>query len=220
MRGLDPGDIGDTTSSTVASQIFDCLYQYHYLKRPYELIPSLAEDMPQISDDGLTYTIKIKKGIRFADDACFADGKGRELKADDFIYAWKRIANIKYLSKNWWIFDGKIVGLNEFREYTKTCATAADVDYGRAVEGLQTPDDHTIVIKLKKPWPQITYLLAHLPTAPIAKEAVDKYGKDIVSHPVGTGAFVLKIWRRGSYIELEKNPGFRDEYYPSEGRTG
>jgi ABC-type transport system substrate-binding protein len=220
VRGLDPGDIGDTTSSTVASQIFDCLYQYHYLKRPYELIPSLAENMPQVSDDGLTYTVKIKKGIRFANDACFADGKGRELKADDFIYAWKRIANIKYLSKNWWIFDGKIVGLNEFREYTKTCATSADVDYNRTVEGLQTPDDYTIIIKLRKPWPQIIYILAHLPTAPVAKEAVDKYGKEIVSHPVGTGAFVLKIWRRGSYIELEKNPGFRDEYYPAEGGAG
>lgn len=218
VRGLDPGDIGDTTSSTVASQIFDCLYQYHYLKRPYELTPSLAEAMPQISDDGRTYTIKIKKGVRFADDACFADGKGRELRAGDFVYAWKRIANIKYRSKNWWIFDGKIVGLNEFREYTKTCASAAEVDYRRTVEGLQTPDDQTIVITLKKPWPQITYLLAHLPTAPIAQEAADTYGKDIISHPVGTGAFVLKIWRRGSYIEMAKNPTYREEHYPAEGQ--
>ena len=63
VRGLDPGDIGDTTSSLVASQIFDCLYQYHYLKRPYELIPQLAAQMPTISENGLTYTIKIKKGI-------------------------------------------------------------------------------------------------------------------------------------------------------------
>ncbi|MBL7106500.1 MAG: hypothetical protein ISS77_02680 [Phycisphaerae bacterium] len=220
VRGLDPGDIGDTTSSVVASQIFECLYQYHYLKRPYELIPQLAAQMPIASEDGLTYTIKIKKGICFSDDPCFKDGKGRQLVAGDIVYAWKRIANIKYLSKNWWIFDSRIVGLDEFREYTKTCKKAIDVDYSYPVGGLQTPDDFTLVIKLKKPWPQIVYLLAHLPTAPIAKEAVDYYSKDIINHPVGTGPYKLKIWNRGSYIELVKNPDFHDEFYPSQAASG
>ncbi len=220
VRGLDPSDIGDTTSSLVASQIFECLYQYHYLKRPYELVPALAEGMPRISEDELTYTMKIKKGIYFADDECFENGVGRELKADDFIFAWKRIANIRYRSKNWWIFDNKIVGLDEFREYTKSCKRAADVDYSRKVEGLRSPDDHTLVIRVKRPWPQLTYLLAHLPTAPIAKEAVDYYGKDIINHPVGTGPFKLKLWHRGSYIELIKNPKFKGEVYPFEGQMG
>ena len=220
VRALDPGDIGDTTSSSVARQIFECLYQYHYLKRPYELIPQLAEDMPQVSEGRLTYTIKIREGIYFADDPCFEGGKGRELKAGDFVFAWKRIADIKYLSKNWWIFDNKVVGLDEFREYTKSCKPAGAVDYSREVEGLQTPDDYTLVIKLKKPWPQITYLLAYLATAPVAKEAVDYYGKDIINHPVGTGPFKLKVWHRGSYIELVKNPNFRGEFYPSEGEEG
>jgi len=219
IRALDPGDIGDTTSSLVASQIFECLYQYHYLKRPYEIISQLADGMPDVSDDGLTYTIRIKKGVYFTDDPCFKNGKGRELKADDFVFAWKRIANIKYVSKNWWIFDNKIVGLDEFRKYTKSCKKAADVDYSREVEGLRADDDYTLVIKLKRPWPQIVYLLAHLPTAPIAKEAVEYYGKDIINHPVGTGPFKLKIWNRGSYVELVKNPNFRDEFYPSEGEA-
>lgn len=217
VRGLDAGDIGDTTSSAVASQIFECLYQYHYLKRPYELIPQLADGLPEVSSDGLTYTIKIKKAIFFADDHCFTDGRGRELKAADFVFAWKRISDIKYRSKNWWIFDNKVVGLDEFREYTKTCKSAADVDYSREVEGLQTPDDYTLVIKLKKPWPQITYLLAHLPTAPMPKEAVDYYGRDIINHPVGTGPFILSKWHRGSFIELLKNRRFRGEFYPEHG---
>lgn len=217
VRGLDPGDIGDETSNIIASQMIECLYQYHYLKRPYQLIPCLAESMPSISDDGLTYTIKIKKGVRFCDDKCFKDGKGRELKAGDFVYAWKRIADIKYISNNWWIFDGKIIGLDEFRQYSKTCKTSTDVDYNMPVGGLQTPDDWTLVIKLKKPWPQIIDMLAHTPTAPMAKEAVEYYGKDIINHPVGTGPYMLKLWHKGSYIEMVKNPNFRDEYYPSEG---
>lgn len=220
IRGLDPGDIGDVYSAMVAAQCFECLYQYHYLKRPYQLVPQLAESMPEVSEDGLTYTIKIRRRVYFADDDCFAGGKGRELKASDFVFAWKRIADIKYFSKNWWIFDSRIVGLDEFREYTKTCKRREDVDYSRPVEGLQTPDDYTLVIKLKKPWPQIVYLLAHQPTAPIAKEAADYYGKDIISHPVGTGPFKLKVWHRGSYIKMVRNSNFRGEFYPTEGEKG
>ena len=174
--------------------------------------------MPEISDDGLTCKIKIKKGVYFQNDKCFKEGRGRELKAEDFVFAWKRIADIKYFSKNWWIFDSRIVALNEFREYTKTCKKSSDVDYSYKVDGLQTPDDYTLIIKLKKPWPQLIYLLAHLPTAPIAREAVDLYGKDIISHPIGTGPFILKLWHRGSYVVMVKNPNFREEFYPSQGQ--
>jgi ABC-type transport system substrate-binding protein len=220
VRGMDPGDIGDVTSSAVASQIYECLYQYHFLKRPYTLIPCLAESMPQVSKDGLTYTIKIRKDVYFSDDPCFAGGKGRQLVADDFVFAWKRIANIKYLSKNWWVFDGKVVGLDEFRDYTKKLKADQPVDYRRDVEGLKTLDPFTLQIKLKKPWPQIVFLLAHLPTAPMAKEAVDFYRDKIINVMVGTGPFRLKSWNRGKRIELEKNPKFRKELYPSEGEAG
>jgi ABC-type oligopeptide transport system substrate-binding subunit len=116
---LDPGNIRDIYSATVVSQTCETLYQYHFLKRPYELVPLLAEEMPVVSDDKLTYTVRIKKGVYFQNDKCFPGGRGRELRADDFVYAIKRIANIKYLSQNWSLFDDKIVGLDEFREYTK-----------------------------------------------------------------------------------------------------
>ena len=221
ITGLDPADMRDVYSLIVSSQIFESLYQYHYLKRPYELEPLLAEERPQISDDKLTYTIKIKREVYFQDDACFEGGEGRELKAEDFIYSIKRVANIKNLSQNWSLFDGRIVGLDEFREYTKGCKSRADVDYSREVEGLQAPDDYTLVIRLKRPWPQlIGTALADRVTAPVAKEAVDYYGTDIISHPVGTGPFKLKQWRRGSYIELVRNENFRGEAYPSEGQIG
>jgi len=220
IRGLDPGDIGDVTSSLVASQCFETLYQYHYLKRPYELIPCLAEDMPQVSDNGLTYTIHLRKGVYFTDDPCFPNGSGRELKVQDFIYAWKRIANIKYLSKNWWIFDGHIVGLDKFRDYTKSLKGNEAVDYDRPVEGLKALDDYTLQIGLTKPWPQATYLLAHLPTAPMAKEAVDHYGDQIMNIAVATGPYKLESWTRGSKLVLVRNPKFREELYPCEGEPG
>ena len=217
VRGLDPGDIGDVTSSSVASQMFETLYQYHFLKRPYELIPMLAESMPQIRDDGLTYTIKIRQDVYFFDDQCFGGGVGRQLTVHDFIYAWKRIANIKYLSKNWWIFDGRIVGLDDFREYTKSVERKEDVDYDRPVEGLEALDKFTLQIKLTKPWPQILFLLAHLPTAPMAREAVDHYGDQLRNVAIGTGPYMLKSWRRGSKIIMVRNPKFRKVTYPIEG---
>jgi oligopeptide transport system substrate-binding protein len=221
VRGLDPGDIRDVYSATIATQICETLYEYHFLKRPYVIVPLLAAALPQVSEDKLTYTITIKKGVLFQDDACFPGGKGRELKAVDFVYSIKRMANIKYLSQNWSLFDDKIIGLDEFREYTKSCPSEESVDYNREAKGLRATDDYTLVIKLKRPWPQMveTALADHC-TAPMAKEAVDYYKKDIVGHPVGTGPYRLKEWQRGSFIELVKNPTYRPEYYPTEGEPG
>lgn len=222
VRGMDPMDIGDTTSSSMASNIYDTLYQYHYLKRPYEIIPSLAAAMPEVSEDGLVVTIKIRDDVVFQDDECFeaSEGKGRKLVAGDLVYSWKRVADIKNISKNWWIFDGRIKGFDEFREYTKGVEKKEDVDYSRPVEGLKVLDDHTLQITLVKPWPQLAYYLAHLPTAAVAREAVAYYGEEIINHPVGTGPYRLAEWRRGSKIVLERNPTFREEFYPSEGGPG
>ncbi|MEN8127352.1 MAG: ABC transporter substrate-binding protein [Planctomycetota bacterium] len=216
IQTLDPADVTDAPTSGVCSEFHECLYAYHYLKRPYTLIPNLAAEMPTVSEDGKLYRIPVRRDVYFHDDPVFPQGKGRGLTAHDFVYAWKRIANTKVRCKNWWIFNGKIVGLDAFREYTKTCKKG-EVDYSRRVEGLYAEDDYTIIIKLHHPWPQLVFWLAHLPTAPMAKEAVDIYGLDIVRHPVGTGAYVLKRWRRGVYIEAVRNPNYRRVLYPSEG---
>lgn len=218
IRGLDPHDIGDTTSSAVAGQIFETLYNYRYLKRPYELMPLLAEKMPLINDDGREYIIKIKEGVFFSDDPAFPHGRGRELTAEDFIYAWKRMADLNNRSTNYSaIFQGYVMGLDEFRDYT---ATAEDVDYDRPVEGLKALDRYTIRIRLKKPHNFLLYWLAHLPTAPVAREVVEKYGKDVVNHPVGTGPFRLVGNFRSTRFALARNENFREMFYPFEGEPG
>jgi len=220
IQTLDSGNLSDVYSLGVASNIYESLYDYHYLKRPFEIIPLLAEDLPQISDDKLTYTIKIKKGVFFQDDPCFPDGKGRELKAQDFVYALKRIANVKYMSQKWSDFDQKIVGLDDFREYSKQFKKELDVDYSKEVGGFRAIDDYTLQIKLNKPWPKLVSIFALTFTAPVAREAVEYYGQDIVSHPVGTGPYKLKTWHRGVYIELIRNENWRGGVYPSEGAPG
>src|SRR3989338_7674103 len=81
VSSLDPAQVDDLYSAEEVAKVYEGLFQYHYLKRPYELIPGLAAAMPEVSADGKTYLFKIKKGIFFADDPCFekTQGKGREL---------------------------------------------------------------------------------------------------------------------------------------------
>ena len=85
IRGFDTVTSADVPSARAIYKVYEGLYEYKYLVRPYAVRPNLATDMPEISPDGLTYTFHLKKGVRFADDACFPGGKGRELTAEDFI---------------------------------------------------------------------------------------------------------------------------------------
>jgi len=212
IRGLDPQDMGDTTSSSVGAKIFETLYTYAYLERPYKVIPMLADGMPEISEDGKKQTIRIKRGIYFADDPAFPEGKGRELTAEDFIYAWKRMADLNNRSTNYSsIFQGYVEGLDGFRDYT---ATTRDVNYTRSVEGLKAPDPYTLEIKLTRPHNFLLYWLAHLPTAPVAREVVERYGKDMVNHPVGTGPFILEGDYRSNRFSMVRNNNYREVKYP------
>ncbi len=214
IKGFDPAYAEDLYSHTLMAQIYETLMQYSYLERPYKVEPLLAEKMPDVSSDGLTYTFKIKKGVYFQTDVCFKEK--RELTAHDFVYSFKRIADIKTRSTGWWIFDKRIVGLNEFREKTKK---EQKIDYDKVdVPGLKALDKYTLQIKLTQPYPQFLYILTMMYTAAVPKEAIKFYGDEFLNHPVGTGPYKLKKWIRNSIIVLERNPEFRDEYYPTKGQ--
>lgn len=216
VKGLDPVGASDLYSSFAISVVYESLYQYNYLKRPLELEPLLAEAMPSVSKDGLTYTIKIKKGVKFADDAAFPNGKGRELTSQDFVYSWKRLADPSTQSEGFWVFDGRIKGLNEWREE----AAKGQAKYSAPIEGFETPDNYTLIIKLKKPYYQLMYQLASTYTAAVPHEVVEKYGKEFLNHAIGTGPYILKEWIRNSRLAFERNPNWRGEKYPSEGSPG
>ena len=212
VKALDPVFAEDYYASQVTSQIFETLFEYHYLKRPLKVQPLLAESMPEVSEDALTYTIKLKKGIYFQDNEAFKEGKGRELTAEDFIYSWKRLLDPANKSQGTWVFDGKVKGVSDWREKMRKGLA----DYDTPIEGFQATDKYTIQIKLEKPYHQLIYVLAMTYTAPTAKEVVDKYGEEIINHPVGTGPFILKDWIKSNKIVLVKNPNFRDMTYPTE----
>ena len=218
IRGLDPAIAGEVSSSLAISRIYEGLLQYDYLARPYKVIPALAAAMPEISEDGLTYTFKIRKGIYFQDDPCFPGGKGRELEASDFIYSILRVADVKNASSGFWAFNGRIKGINDFNEASKG---AEATDYTMAVAGLQAPDRYTLRIQLNDAYPQLFYILAMHYACAVPHEAVAYYGKSFVNHPVGTGPYKLVSWRRNSRIEFVRNPKWaetgRIETYPESG---
>ncbi|MCB0376888.1 MAG: hypothetical protein KDD33_00220 [Bdellovibrionales bacterium] len=213
IKGLDPIQAADNYMIKAVSQIYEGLYHYHYLKRPLQLEPQLAESLPTISPDGLTYTIKIKKGVYFQDHEAFPARKGRELTAHDFIYSWKRLADASHKATGWWVFDGRIQGLNEWRQEL----SQGKVNYDSPISGLTAKDKYTLEIKLTKAFPLFEIMLALPPTFAVAREVVEKTGNEFLNHPVGTGPFLLKEWIRNSKIVLEANPNYRTELYPNEG---
>ena len=87
---LDPAQAASLYANFLVVNLYDTLYRYKYLARPYQLQPNLATALPQVSEDGLRLTIRIKKGVYFNDDPVFEGGLGREVKATDFVYSIKR----------------------------------------------------------------------------------------------------------------------------------
>lgn len=223
VKTWDPANAYDTISLDVMPAVHESLYQYAYLDQSYKVVPLLAADMPKYSKDRMTLTIPVRRGIMYQDDPCFkaTNGKGRELKAQDFIMAWKRLALPAIQSQGWWVFDGKIKGINAFHDQlTKTAKADLPKAFAADFEGFKALDDYTIQIKLTQPYPQLLYVLAMGFTAPLAQEAVTAYADEagnLTEHPVGTGPFILKKWDRGRQIVLERNPTYHPEFYPTEG---
>ncbi|MGZ3695754.1 MAG: ABC transporter substrate-binding protein [Bdellovibrionota bacterium] len=219
IKGMDPAGAQDLYSSNEIMRVFEGLLQYHPLKRPYVLEPLLAESMPVIAKNGLVYTFKIKKGIRFHDDASFPDGKGREVKASDFVYSFKRLADPRVQSTGWWLFENRIKGLDEWHDKL-TKDSSVPTNYNDEIEGLKALDDYTFQIELKGPYPQLLYALAMPYTVVMAKESVDKYGPEIINHAVGTGPFILDTYKPNEILIYKRNPNYWEATYPTEGEPG
>jgi ABC-type transport system substrate-binding protein len=214
--GFDPAKVYDLYSRIVTAHIFENLYNYDHLARPAKIKPVIAEGPAAHSADFRTWTVKIKRGVFFADDPAFK-GKKRELVAADFVYAMKRFvdpANKSPASAN--LLDAGMLGLGALRE--RALKDKAPFDYDTEIEGLRALDRHTLQYKLDKARPRFAegLLTSHDLLGAVAREVVEAYGDDIPAHPVGTGPFRLAQWRRSSLIVLEKNPNYREIFYDAE----
>ncbi|MEJ5035461.1 ABC transporter substrate-binding protein [Acinetobacter johnsonii] len=206
--GFDPAGVHDLYSAHVNGSIFETLFTYDYLASPAKLVPRTAVALPEVSADGLTYTIRLQKGIYFAADPVFK-GEKRELTSADYVYTFKRLLDPSLRSPNSWLLDGRILGMDTL---LKQAQKTGKFNYDQSVAGLQTPDRYTLVIRLTSPDQNFPMLLAHQPVGAVAREVIEKYRDKagfVMGHPIGTGPYMLSRWTPGSRIILKANPDFR-----------
>jgi len=188
---LDPAISWDVAGWTVEDSIFNALYRY--APKPgaegTELIPDLAVDMPEISSDGTTYTIKLRP------DAKFAPPVDRAVTADDVKYSFERMMAEPRCPATYF-YEG-VEG-------------ASDVVDGKAktISGVVVVDPQTIQFKLISPDLSFLYALSMEFCDVVPKEWVAKWGKQVNRHPLGTGPFYMTEWTTGREITLAKNPNY------------
>jgi oligopeptide transport system substrate-binding protein len=226
IETLDPPKAASEQARICVTNLFDQLYEYEHLARPYRLKPCLAAAMPEISEDGLVQTIRLRKGIRYRDDPCFPGGKARELVAADVVFCLKRLMDAHVKSPGRWMLEQKIVGLDAF------AAASADKPedphrhaYGPvagypAVAGLLATGPHTLQVKLLKPMPELVWLLAGTWMSVYPPEAVKQYGARFGEHPVSTGPYDVTLFVGQRTLLLQRDPGYREDRYPTEGMPG
>lgn len=280
---LDPASSYSTDETPFTYNIYEPLYGYHYLERPYRLVPRAAAEIVQpvyydaqgqrLPDDApgeqvavSVYDIALKPGILYAPHPAFArddtgayrywpmkpeqlEGKfglddfqftgTRELVADDFVYAFRRLASPRVVSPIYGIMAEHVLGMREYGDALKQQDEASRAQEGvqprgwldlrqGGFEGVQALDDHTLRIKVLGKYPQFKYWLAMTFTAPIPWEAdrfyhqpdMDAHDLSLNTWPAGTGPYMLVQSIKNRRHVLERNPNFRGEPYPCEGSPG
>lgn len=150
----DPAIVDDSITSNVLAQCYDGLYK---LDKDGNVVANLAEDLPTISEDGLTYTIKLKDGLTWSD--------GTPLTAEDFVWSWKRAMTTEGYYTNF--MYGYIAGTTgeDGNPYTNM----EDLD---ANMGVRAVDDTTIEITLKMAAPYFTSMLTNTVFYPVKQDEV------------------------------------------------
>ncbi|OQX28524.1 MAG: hypothetical protein B0D92_08405 [Spirochaeta sp. LUC14_002_19_P3] len=216
LKPFDPAKISDRRTNQVYGDINEHLFSFRYLADNYFLQPEIAASMPEVSGDGLVYTIKLREDAFYYDSLkeVFPEGKGRAANVHDFILSFKRLADPAVQADGWWLFNGYILGLNEWAD--------AGANYAADVEGLKALDDFTLQLTLTKPYPQILYTLTMPYTSPLPYELLDTYGEEFVNFPIGTGAYYfdhLSSIPDSRYV-LRKNPAWRGGRFPDADSAG
>ncbi|MCM3764657.1 ABC transporter substrate-binding protein [Neobacillus niacini] len=190
---LDPAMAYDFGSWEVVLQFYDQLLTYK--PDSSELTTELA-DSYDVSEDGLTYTFKLKQGVKF--------WNGKEMKAQSFIDQFERILTPAVGSPARGFIDPLVVGSTDFFE-------------GKAdkISGLEAPDDYTLVIKLTEPRGNFLYVMGMPFFSPIDKEYVDSIGdKEFDRKPLGTGPWKMESYDVGKQMVLKKNENYFKEGEP------
>ena len=200
VSNLFPLSIVDIYSYRVATQIYEGLLKFD--QKNLSIIPSLAESY-DVSDDKRVYVFHLRKGVNFHDDSCFPGSKGRELKASDIEYCFKKICTQSRENQSFYLFKDIVKGANDYYESTKE-----NPEYSGKLEGVTVVDDYTVQIELEQPNSIFLYNLCRPGALIYPQEAYDRYGLEMREKCVGTGPFMLASLDEDISIMLYKNKGY------------
>ncbi len=182
LASLDPAFAKNKQVMWASHQLYNTLIE---IDSNMQMQPSLAKHWT-ITDDNLTFTFFLRSDVFFTDDACFINGKGRQLTAHDVEYSFNRIIDKNTASPGAWIFNNRIDSVN----------------------GFKTINDTTFQLKLTRPFQSILGILSMQYCSIVPKEAVEKYKTDFRRHPVGSGPFSFVAWEEGQALILKKNENY------------
>lgn len=206
FRSLFPHNIGEVGGHRIANMLYEGLVR---LKQDsLTLEPCLAERW-EVGKQATQYTLYLRKGVKFHNDPCFADGKGREVTAKDVKYCLDLLCSASPNNIGWDYVRGRIVGSEAHYK-----ATQQGQKPEGGVEGIKILDDYTLQIDLTQPFSSFLYVLA-MPFGYIfPQEAYEKYGIEMRIKAVGTGPFYIKTVRENETVILLRNPHYwdKDEY--------
>ena len=183
ITSLDPAFARSISNIWVVNMLYNGLVQFD---SNLVIKPSIASRW-EISEDGKTYHFWLRKDVFFHKDKGLNAGNARLVNAKDFVFSFNRIIDPKVASPGSWVF--------------------ANVDNSDG-KGFQAPSDSELVIKLLKPFPPFLGILAMPYCCVVPKEAVELYGNEFRSHPIGTGPFSFFIWKDGVKLVLHKHENY------------
>jgi len=199
FKNLYPLAIVDVISWRISTQVYEGLVKFN--QADLTPIPCLAYRW-ETNPDATVWTFHLRKGVKFHDDPCFADGKGREMNAADVKYCFDKLCEASASNAAYDItFKDKVKGANACFEASKS----GKMPEG-GVEGVKAPNDSTVEVTLNYPFSGFLNIIAHSGCFIYPKEALEKYGIDMRTKCVGTGPFVVKTIKEGETVILEKNP--------------
>jgi ABC-type transport system substrate-binding protein len=231
-KHLDPVQSYTEDEAKFTQQVYEAPLQYHYLKRPYELIPLTALEVPKprVVDGGkfTVYEVRIRPGIQYQPHPAFVDGNfslsrdkidslknpyqlplgTRELTADDYIYQIKRLAHPRLHSPILGLMSEYIVGLDDFSKQLKNQPKTGWLDLREIpLKGVERVDAHTFRVTLNGSYPQFVYWLAMPFFSPVPWEAEKFFEQPGMAEK----NFTLDWWPvgTGAYMLTENNPNSR-----------
>ena len=186
IPSLDPAFARNPQAIWPDNQLYNGLVQ---LDDSLNIQPDIAKSWT-VNDSTSTYTFTLRDDVYFHENQVFHTAKrkvgsswkyaSRKVVASDFVYSFDRLLDEKVASPGSWVLQN--------------------------VASYSAPNDTTLVIQLKKPFPAFLGLLSMRYCSVVPKEAVEYYGSDFRSNPVGTGPFQFKMWEENVKLVFSKNP--------------